>query len=187
MEAFEKAVQTLKTFCDKRGQSVRGQLNGTIPSTSNEQWDSDALIDASDVSTADMGSMNTGSNPGTPGGSFSMPQGMPQAGAMPEGTPPEGFAMPDGAGQFFFGQAGDPLPVDSGDSLSATSAPYASPDPAEVSDQPEASRRPQPPEGMNFPDRSQGNQQNPWLTAGLCALLLLAMIIIIRRVRGHNQ
>ena len=187
MEAFEKAVQTLKTFCDKRGQSVRGQLNGTIPSTSNEQWDSDALIDASDVSTADMCSMNTGSNPGTPGGSFSMPQGMPQAGAMPEGTPPEGFAMPDGAGQFFFGQAGDPLPVDSGDSLSATSAPYASPDPAEVSDQPEASRRPQPPEGMNFPDRSQGNQQNPWLTAGLCALLLLAMIIIIRRVRGHNQ
>ena len=62
MDEFEKAVSTLKTFCAKRGESIRGQLDGTIPSTTNEQRSSDALVDASDISTADMGSMNSTSN-----------------------------------------------------------------------------------------------------------------------------
>ena len=44
MEEFEKAVNTLKAFCVKRGESVRGQLEGTIPSTSSEQRSSDARL-----------------------------------------------------------------------------------------------------------------------------------------------
>ncbi|MBO4883671.1 MAG: CotH kinase family protein, partial [Clostridia bacterium] len=61
MDAFEKATDTLQTFCQKRGESIRGQLDGTIPSTTQAQrTNSAALVDASDISTADMGSMNGG-------------------------------------------------------------------------------------------------------------------------------
>ena len=81
MEAFNKAVDTLQTFCAKRGESIRGQLEGAIPSTSNGQRGSSALIDASEIATADMGSMNSGA-----GGGFSMPGG---------GSGDSGFSMPD--------------------------------------------------------------------------------------------
>lgn len=91
MEEFEKAVSTLRTFCAKRGESIRGQLEGTIPSTSSEQRSSDALIDASEISTADMGSMNSttgGDNaPGGgdfPGGDFPG-SGFPGGGDFPGG------------------------------------------------------------------------------------------------------
>ena len=58
-EEFEKAVDTLKTFCTKHAESIRGQLEGTIPSTTQGQRaDSSSLIDASEISTADMGKMD---------------------------------------------------------------------------------------------------------------------------------
>ncbi|MDE6934754.1 MAG: CotH kinase family protein, partial [Oscillospiraceae bacterium] len=64
-EAFETGVEALKTFCDLRAQSVRGQLEGTIPSTSQGQAaDSSALVDASGLDLADMGSMGGGGGPG---------------------------------------------------------------------------------------------------------------------------
>lgn len=102
MEEFEKAVSTLKTFCAKRGESVRGQLDGTIPSTSNGQRSSDALIDASDISTADMGSMNsTNGSGGGPDNGFGggMPSGMPDMSSMPDmSTMPDMGSMPDAGG-----------------------------------------------------------------------------------------
>lgn len=53
-----------------RGQSIQGQLDGTIPSTEEAQRDSDALIDASDLDVSVMGTMNMGggNGPGGPGG-----------------------------------------------------------------------------------------------------------------------
>ena len=105
METFEKAVDTLQTFCLKRGESVRGQLDGTIPSTSNGQRGSDALIDASDISTADMGSMSSGGGGGGFGGGgfggggipSEMPSGMPDFSSQGGGfSMPEGFSFPDG-------------------------------------------------------------------------------------------
>ena len=116
-EKFEKAVSTLQTFCAKRGESVRGQLEGTIPSTSAGQRSSEALIDASEISTADMGSMNGAGGGGMPGGESSgggpggMPSGMPDMGiggmpsGMPElgagGTPPEiPSGLPDSTADF---------------------------------------------------------------------------------------
>lgn len=60
-EEFEKGVETIKQFCTLRAESVRGQLEGTIPSTSEGQkQDSSALIDASKISISDMGSMGSG-------------------------------------------------------------------------------------------------------------------------------
>ena len=114
MEEFEKAVNTLKAFCAKRGESVRGQLEGAIPSTSSEQRSSDALVDASDISTSDMGSMNSNKGGGgfgggnRPGGDSSssgsggfqgrgeMPSGMPDMSSMPDmESMPDMNSMPD--------------------------------------------------------------------------------------------
>ena len=58
-ETFLSASQTLKEFCLLRAESIRGQLDGDIPSTeAGQQTDSSALIDASHIDISSMGSMN---------------------------------------------------------------------------------------------------------------------------------
>ena len=70
-EEFEKGVETMKSFCEMRIESVRGQLEGTIPSTdAGQQADSSSLIDASGINLSDMGSMGSSGNSSMPG-SFS--------------------------------------------------------------------------------------------------------------------
>ena len=59
-DEYLEAVDTLYQVVKLRGESIQGQLDGTIPSTSTEQRNSDALIDASDLDLSVMGSMNTG-------------------------------------------------------------------------------------------------------------------------------
>ena len=57
-DEFETGVQTLKTFCSLRAQSVTGQLDGSIPSTSEAQKESsESLVDVSAITISDMGSM----------------------------------------------------------------------------------------------------------------------------------
>lgn len=58
-EEFETGIETLEQFCLLRAESIRGQLDGTIPSTLDGQAeDSSALVDASELSISDMGTMN---------------------------------------------------------------------------------------------------------------------------------
>ncbi len=60
-EQFETGTVALKQFCLFRAESIQGQLDGTIPSTSEGQaQNSEALIDASDITISDMGSMGRG-------------------------------------------------------------------------------------------------------------------------------
>lgn len=59
-EEYLTAAETLYQVVKLRGQSIRGQLDGTIPSTAEKQRESDALIDASSLDLSAMGSMNTG-------------------------------------------------------------------------------------------------------------------------------
>lgn len=59
-EEFQKGVETIRQFCKLRSESIKGQLAGTIPSTSEGQKNSSTLIDASDINTSDMGTMNMG-------------------------------------------------------------------------------------------------------------------------------
>lgn len=69
MEEFETGVDTLQTFCALRLESIHGQLEGTIPSTTDgQQQDSSSLIDASGITISDMGSMNGGGEKGGFGG-----------------------------------------------------------------------------------------------------------------------
>ena len=58
-EEFETGIETLKQFCLLRAESINGQLNGTIPSTTDGQRQQQAsLIDASSISISDMGTMH---------------------------------------------------------------------------------------------------------------------------------
>ena len=95
MAEFEQAVETLQTFCEKRGESIRGQLDGTIPATTQEQQNSDALIDASEIATTDMGSMNRGDQGGVPGG-FTPPSNFTPPDSDNQGTAPTNFMPHEG-------------------------------------------------------------------------------------------
>ena len=65
-EEFELGAETIKQFCLLRAESVAGQLEGTIPSTSEGQnADSTTLIDASSINISAMGTMG-----GSMGGGF---------------------------------------------------------------------------------------------------------------------
>ncbi len=110
-EEFETGISTLKEFCLLRAKSISGQLNGSIPSTSEEQnQNSDSLISAENITISDMGSMNNNQGGmGGPGGNggpnmedASNDEGAPDMGNTPnrEGTPdkenaPNGEGAPD--------------------------------------------------------------------------------------------
>lgn len=69
-EEFEKGTETLKEFAKLRAESIEGQLDGTVPSTNEEQEkDSSKLIDASSVNLNDMG-VQGGGEPGKDFGGF---------------------------------------------------------------------------------------------------------------------
>lgn len=71
-EEFEQGIDTLKEFCLLRAESVNAQLNGTIASTSDKQ-DKETLIDASNLSVSDMGSMGKGNGGGMDNNRGQMP------------------------------------------------------------------------------------------------------------------
>ncbi len=60
-EEYCTAVDTLKSFGKKRAESIKGQLDGTIPSTSEEQQkNSEALVKDENIKLDDMGSQMGG-------------------------------------------------------------------------------------------------------------------------------
>lgn len=68
-DEFQKGVTAINKFCQLRSESVKGQLDGTIPSTTDGQYaDSSALIDTSSLTISDMGTMGDGGFGGGPGG-----------------------------------------------------------------------------------------------------------------------
>ena len=110
-DEFTEGVAALKEFCTLRAESVRGQLDGTIPSTSDAQSeDSSALISGSSVSISAMGSMNVGGGMG--GGMQNGGFGTPPNGNFGEfnGTPPEmpNFDNSDGQMPSFDGDPPEP-------------------------------------------------------------------------------
>lgn len=59
-EEYLDAADTLYEVVQLRGKSIKGQVEGTIPSTSDTQRNSDALVDASHLDLSVMGSMSMG-------------------------------------------------------------------------------------------------------------------------------
>lgn len=109
-EEFKTGAQTLREFCLKRAESISGQLDGSIGSTSDTQERS-TLIDAGSLKISDMGTMGSegggdggdgGDGGNGNGGGNSAPPDLPSGnsdGTLPDkpngdtGTPP---AKPDG-------------------------------------------------------------------------------------------
>lgn len=56
-DEFETGIDILKEFCLLRTESIRGQLNGSIGSTSETQ-DESTFVDTGDLEISDMGSIN---------------------------------------------------------------------------------------------------------------------------------
>ena len=115
-EEFLTGVEAIKSFCELRAESVQGQLDGTIPSTSaGQSADSSALIDTGDLNTSAMGSMggNRGGFGGANRSSSSDDETSASAGSfgfgggnMPEGFDPSQFGggnMPEGFDPSQFG------------------------------------------------------------------------------------
>ena len=88
-EEFEAGVSTLESFCLLRAESVKGQLNGTIGTTTDTQK-SETLIDASDIDVSSMGTMGSmggmGSGMSFPGDNMQIPTVDPADGTA--NTPP---------------------------------------------------------------------------------------------------
>ena len=87
VEKFDAAVETLHSYCALRGESIRGQLDGTIPSTTaGQRADSSALIDAGELDVSSMGSMGNGGND----------RGFGRPGSFPSGEPPKDSTATEG-------------------------------------------------------------------------------------------
>lgn len=68
-EEYQAAIEELKEYGALRAESIRGQLDGSIPSTwAGQQEDSSALVDASSVDLNVMGTQRGGNMGGWPGG-----------------------------------------------------------------------------------------------------------------------
>ena len=67
-EEYQTAIEELKEYGALRAESIRGQLDGSIPSTwAGQQEDSSALVDASSIDLNVMGMQGGGNMGGGPG------------------------------------------------------------------------------------------------------------------------
>ena len=142
-DEYLEAVETLYELVKLRGESISGQLDGTIPSTSAEQSGSDALIDASHIDLEVMGSMDIGGGGGFGFGGQGGASGTASSGSgggfdmsqLPEGFDPSEFGgggeLPEGFDPSGTGEGSNPS---SGEQTPAESAPAesASPDGGEA-------------------------------------------------------
>jgi len=172
-EEFDVGIDALQTYCALRGESIRGQLNGTIPSTSaGQQADSSALVDGSGLSVSAMGAMSMGGNRegggfGLPGG-FAMPGG--ESGSDDGNTGPSQGRQSDTGGSFGGSSGGqsaqatpDPNSAAAPDSGAENNAsggqPAGSPPPAETA-QPETAT-PEQPEETSRPEAAPAANGEP--------------------------
>ena len=162
-EEFDAAVETLQSYCALRGESIRGQLDGTIPSTSaGQRANSASLVNASSLNISSMGSMNGGGGGGggfggNAPGSFSF-GGF--GGGMTQESAPSASSMPSGGD--FGGSTGTQA------SSGSQANPSAAADNATASVLPDATGMPT---GGDFggsagTQASSGSQANPSAKAG---------------------
>ncbi len=174
LEEFDTGVETLRTFCALRTESVRGQLEGTIPSTdAGQREESSSLVDASGIAVSAMGSMGGGFGGGFPGGGF----GGSGSGESPgEGQGSGGFPGQGGG----FGGSG------SGESPGEGQGSGGFPGQSGFSGRGDGSGSP-PTEGRGGPGLTSGTvSTGAWLLFGLCLAVLLAGLLIALRYRRRG-
>ncbi len=181
-EEYLTAAETLYEVVTLRGQSIRGQVEGSIPSTESEQRSSDALIDASHLDLSVMGSMNMGGGGmdfGGRGEERTQPDRTTSAATMPS----FGGSMPGGFGAFGNGelpedfdpsQFGGQLPGGFGQSSDNTTNEQETQSSQEQQSQsrPDAGNMP----GMNFGGQSSTGSSTV-LVYGISAVVILAAFL----------
>lgn len=126
-DEYLTAVDTLYQVVKLRGESIQGQLDGTIPSTEAAQRTSDALVDASALDLSTMGHMNSGGGGGFDAPAASEMQTAPDTSTGAEHAPPADFDPPQFSGE---GQnADDPQQTDEDAPASGDAASGGRPDP----------------------------------------------------------
>ncbi len=168
-EEFEKGVSAIRDFCLLRAESIRGQLDGSIPAASDGQKaDGSALIDASTLTLSDMGTMNNGGNFGGfgDGGNRERPAFPADANdseappSFGENAPTDTEAPPSSLGRDF------------------SENPRKPPSESAFSDPPAADRGADSP----VPNDSTGSP----LLLGISAAVLLVGIVVAVKAKPHN-
>lgn len=176
-EEFETGVSTLKEFCLLRAESIQGQLNGTIPSTSDGQkQDSDSLVDASSITISDMGSMNNGGM-GAPNGADSTE--MPEDFDLSSDTPPshsDGQSPPDMRAQAASSDTENSQATQTSDSQTDNSKPE--PPNQANNDSGSASNDMQQPPSDRSENTNASVSASDWIWLAGCGGLLAAGILI---------
>lgn len=98
-DEYLTAAETLYQVVKLRGQSIQGQLDGTIPSTEAAQRTSDALVDASALDLSTMGYMNSGGGGGFDAPAASETRTAPDVSDGSEHAPPAGFGPSQFSGE----------------------------------------------------------------------------------------
>ena len=98
-DGYLTAAETLYQVVKLRGQSIQGQLDGTIPSTEAAQRTSDALVDASVLDLSAMGYMNSGGGGGFDAPAASETRTAPDVSDGSEHAPPAGFGPSQFSGE----------------------------------------------------------------------------------------
>lgn len=98
-DEYLTAAETLYQVVKLRGQSIQGQLDGTIPSTEAAQRTSDALVDASALDLRTMGYMNSGGGGGFDAPAASETRTAPDVSDGSEHAPPAGFGPSQFSGE----------------------------------------------------------------------------------------
>lgn len=124
-EEYTQAAEMLSNIVKLRGESIDGQLNGTIPSTESEQRSSNALIDASSLNLSVMGVMNTGGGMGGAAASEDSPVAEEGAASSDQSKNSNSTVTADGSTTEAFqpgGQGFDPEAMGFGASASSSAA-----------------------------------------------------------------
>ena len=194
LEEFDTGVETLRTFCALRTESVRGQLEGTIPSTdAGQREESSSLVDASGIAISAMGSMGGGGGGGFPGQGGGFGGGFPGGGFGGSGggeSPGEGqgsSGFPGQGGGFGGGFPGGGFGGSgSGESPGEGQGSGGFPGQSGFSGRGDGSGSP-PTEGRGGPGLTSGTvSTGAWLLFGLCLAVLLAGLLIALRYRRRG-
>ena len=196
-EEFDEAIETLQAYCSLRGESIRGQLEGTIPSTSNGQRNASAsLVNASGLDVSSMGSMG-GTRGGGFGGGFDGGFNAGDSSSSGESSRSSFGGSPGG------GFSGGERPSDTssgrsfsnrGSSEKTSSERTTTERPASQGSSETTSQRMMPSSSdfskeFSMPQGMRGTVSNnkAWIQVGIYALILLAAIGLVLLVRRRNE
>ncbi|MGE4352740.1 MAG: CotH kinase family protein [Oscillospiraceae bacterium] len=192
-DEFLTGTDTLATFCELRAESIRGQLDGIYPLTSDEQtYAEGTYVDASAISISDMGDGIGGNKGGNTGN-----------GQLEDGNFAGGGAAGPGQGGQGFPNAENQDTETSEQNVADAVSGATQPDGTDSSQQPDSKSRPPQSDGENGghnnapggnlggaqqeQDSSSASDDQTAAYLGGCAAVLIAALVFIKFFRGKRK